>query len=355
MGRRWGGDGDSLTDRRDASKVSPAGVARTPPTNVPTDSYATRAIPQHIPTVSEPTPLPIVSPRRLAAFRERIVLRDPRGRSLRRSLVPTREGLALAGPFQVRRRVRATRAEGLPFVVATGDPNPIHREGEVVPGAFVAAQLVSAVEVLLPRLQLETLRCSFTGVSWYGRDLRLVATLTPERGEDGVPRLSCTARAFQDRREVADAVLTGRFLPEVPRLELPLARVDGAWLRRVVSFYDALGIDPEAHLHKAAGPDLSYPFAFLAALPSGSMVQRFQGQGGVLNRLSLEFQDKLPLAGPPEVSLELPKRLRASFNRILTAVKEGVHTAIRGTALVLPRAPEELLRPSSDRPSERGD
>ena len=58
-------------------------------------------------------------------------------------------------------------------------------------------------------------------------------------------------------------------------------------------------------------------------------------------------RDKLPISAPPEVSIELPTRLRASFNKILTKIKEGVLTAARGAALVLPRssAPEELTRP----------
>ena len=147
-----------------------------------------------------------------------------------------------------------------------------------------------------------------------------------------------------------DVIATRDFFAETLGWE-PIARpgnveVDAAWLMRVVQFYDALGIDAAAHFHKATDADLTYPIAFLASLPSGSMVRRFEGHGGILNRLTLEFgAEPLPLTGPPEVSLELPKRLRASFNRVLTSVKEGVRTAVQGSALVLPKPPADWFRP----------
>jgi hypothetical protein len=187
---------------------------------------------------------------------------------------------------------------------------------------------------------------SFTGVSWYGRSLRVSLRCRPTPGTDEDPRpgLAIEAVAYQDRREVATGTLSGRFDEIEPTLELPLREVNAPWLMRVVEFYRALGIDAEAHFHKTRGPDLSYPIAFLSALPSGSMVSRLEGSGGILNRLTLEFAEtRLPLAGPPEVDLQLPSRLRRSFNKIVTMVKEGVDTAVRGTALVLPRPPADLL------------
>lgn len=282
----------------------------------------------------------VLDPQRMAAFADRLSLRDPRGRSRAPSLRPAPEGLLVAGPFQVRQDLRIGRARGVAFADATGDPNPLHREGDVVPGAFLASLLVSELEVLLPRARLTSLRISFTAVSWYDRPVRIAVRVVPLAGD----AVRVEATGHQDRREVVSAVLEGRIEAEAPRLELDLKRVDAAWLLRVLAFYRALGIDPQAYFHKDAGPDLSYPIAFLAALPSGDMVRRFQGEGGVLNRLVLEFDDqKLPLTGPPEVSLELPTRLRQSFNRVLTAVKDGMRTAVRGTALVLSQLPDELL------------
>ena len=40
---------------------------------------------------------------------------------------------------------------------------------------------------------------------------------------------------------------------------------------------------------KPEGRDLFYLYAFFASLPSGEMVERLLGQGGILNRLTLEF------------------------------------------------------------------
>jgi acyl dehydratase len=282
--------------------------------------------------------------RRLAAFQDRLILRDTRSRARHPSLVPSADGsLTIAGPFDLRRHIVPTRARGVRFAEATGDPNPIHREGEVVPGAFLAAQMLSALEVLLPALRIESLRVSFTGICWYGRGVRLTMRCTPVL-ISGTQGLRVEASARQDDREVSTAVLEGRFEPRPARLELALHKVDTGWLGRVLDFYIALGLDPQAYLQKDEGADLSYPLGFLASLPSGSMVKRFQGEGGVLNRLTLEFDKrKLPLAGPPEVSLEMPSRIRQSFTKILTFVREGLDTAVRGTALVLPRAPLDLL------------
>lgn len=282
---------------------------------------------------------------RLSAFRDRIVLRDPRACSRNPGLVPMDGGLAIQGPFFIRRHLVVDRERCLPFVEATQDPNPIHREGEVVPGAFLAAQMVSAAEILLPRLHLDKLRVSFTGVCWYGRSIRFSLRAEPVRDEEGaITGLEFEAVAHQGRREVATAKLSGHLLAEIPQLELPLETIDTPWLMRVIAFYESLGIDPEAWFHKSGDADMSYPIAFLASLPSGSMVRRFQGNGGILNRLTLEFgMVKLPLAGPPEVDLKPPRRLRESFNKILTWVKEGVETAVKGTALVLPRPAEDVL------------
>lgn len=280
----------------------------------------------------------------MAAFRDRVVIRDPRAGSRDPALRPIAGGLEVRGAFTIRRRIPVDRARGVRFVVATGDANPIHREGEVVPGAFIAAQVVSSLELLLPRLRPGSLRVSFQEVSWYGRPLRMVLRCTP-MPVVGQPGLRAEVSVHQDRREVATAVVEGQFVERVERVELPPHKVDRVWLERVSEFYGALGIDPAAWLQKEEGADLSYPVAFLASLPSGTMVDRLSGQGGILNRLTFEFgARKLPLAGPPEVSLELPARLRQSFNKILTLVREGVETAVRGSALVLQRAPEELLQ-----------
>lgn len=285
----------------------------------------------------------VLSLERLAAFDDRSSLRDPRGRARAPSLLRVRDGLGVTGPFQVRRTILPSKERGVEFAHATGDPNPIHIDGEVLPGAFTAAQFVAPLEILMPRLALESLRVSFTGVAWYGRQLRTVTLVTPH-----ADHVTVAAHAFQGDRLVATGEGEGRVLDAPARVDVPAKKVDAAWLSRVEQFLRSLGIAPRAYFEKATGRDASYPYAFVASLPSGTMVERLSGQGGILNRLTLDFDPgKLPIAGPPEVSLELPARLRASFNKIVTMVKEGVLTAARGAALVLPRssAPEDLTHP----------
>jgi hypothetical protein len=281
---------------------------------------------------------------RLGAFGDRTILRDPRARTRTPSLRMGLDEWELVGPFEIRRHLIIPRERGVRFAESTGDPNPIHREGDVVPGAFLAAQTVGTLEALFPTLCLESLRVTFTGIAWYERSVRLAVRCTPSIAPGGAPGLSCQATAWQDDRQVSTACVEARFEPQVRCTEMALSKVDTRWLGRVLECFHSLGIDPKAWLEKDGRPDLSYPLAFLASLPSGSMVQRFQGEGGVLNRLTFEFnRAKLPLAGPPEVSVELPSRLRQSFTKILTFVKEGLDTAIRGSALVLPRPPADLL------------
>lgn len=279
---------------------------------------------------------------RLRAFRDLSCLRDPRGRSGSPSLESRRGELVVRGPFQLRRTLLPLKERGVTFVRATGDANPIHVDGDVLAGAFTAAQMVAPVEVLFPRVAFDALQVSFTGLAWYGRPLRVVTRVTPS------PRgLTLSSEAFQGDRVVARGEARGRVLDEAARVEVPLRRLDVAWLGRVGAFFSSLGIEPGAYLEKAEGPDASYPYAFLASLPSGTMVERLSGQGGILNRLTLDFDPaKLPIAGPPEVSLEMPSRVRASFNKVLTFIKEGVRTAARGAALILPKSSgsEDLLK-----------
>jgi hypothetical protein len=294
---------------------------------------------------------------RLSAFDDRTSLRDPKARTSSPSLaLGENASLEIRGPFQVRRTVQPTKERGKLFVEATGDHNPIHTDGSVVPGAWTASQMVAPLEVLFPRLRLTALRVSFTGIAWYERPVRITLKLTPTRGEregaepapgSAVLRgLKVEAVAYQSDREIAKGEFEGTVLAQAPRVEVPERKVDVAWLARVEAFFRSLGIAPASYLEKAEGRDLSYPCAFLASLPSGEMVERLSGQGGILNRLTLEFDaEKLPIAGPPEVSLELPERLRKSFNKIVTRIKEGVLTAVRGSALILPRseAPADVI------------
>jgi hypothetical protein len=287
---------------------------------------------------------------RLGAFEDRTSLRDPRARSRNPSLVLSNDStLQVQGPFQVRRTLLPTKPRGKTFVEATGDANPIHTDGFVVPGAWTASQMVAPLEVLFPRLQVTALRVSFTGIAWYDQPVRITLRVVPEAEN----HLKVETTAYQADREIAKGEVEGTVVAQAQRVEVAERKVDHVWLERVEAYFRSLGIDPASYLAKAEGPDLSYPYAFLASLPSGEMVERLSGQGGILNRLTLEFDAaKLPIAGPPEVSLELPERLRKSFNKIVTKIKEGVLTAVRGSALILPRSevPADVLASVEGRP-----
>ncbi|MFC1708372.1 hypothetical protein ACFL59_16390, partial [Planctomycetota bacterium] len=115
-------------------------------------------------------------------------------------------------------------------------------------------------------------------------------------------------------------------------------------LKRVRAFIQSLGMVPYAYFGRSSVGKRSdrgffYPRAFLAALPTGEMVRQLRGEGGLLNKLSLEFSPgvRIPISRdtPPLVELEPPKRRRTTFNRILTAIRDSFGTAVRGTALVL--------------------
>ena len=83
------------------------------------------------------------------------------------------------------------------------------------------------------------------------------------------------------------------------------------------------------------------PLAFIASLPSGEIVKRMSGQGGMLNILEFNFQEhkKIPLIGPdpPHVVLQQGKP-RKAFNRILADIIDGVVTYCKGSAVVHPEA-----------------
>ena len=91
-----------------------------------------------------------------------------------------------------------------------------------------------------------------------------------------------------------------------------------------------------AYFRKPEGLDCSYPFAYVASLPSGALVRTLKGDGGILGSLKLSFlaEEKRAIRGPgPEVTVE-PRRWRKAWGRIATAIKEGVTTYLLGSALV---------------------
>jgi len=274
-------------------------------------------------------------PGSINAFADRMILRDPRGRSLWPSLLQAPDGrIEVRGPFLVHQVFRVAKGDGLLFVDSTGDENPIHREGDVIPGALTAAKAVATIEVLFPRLALSMARFKFRGIGTYGRVLR--NQLAWSASDDGQVRVQ--VRTQQEDQVIADGEIGGTILADPPRLDVKIRRGNRAEVDRVAAFLECLGILPDAHLVRDGEPYLAYPRAFLLSLPSGEMVRRFEGHGGMLSVLDLGFPDTAPI---PVVGGRFPavdlvfKRAGSSFSKILTTIRDGVVECCRGFALVV--------------------
>ncbi len=277
----------------------------------------------------------------LGSMMDPIALRDPRGRRARHRVTLGPDGrprLALAGgPLTMRTSFHVTKRDGAAFTELTGDDNPIHREGDVIAGAYTIARLALPLEILLPEMAIASIESTFTAVTYYDRRTTVTGRLW---AEDDQVRFE--ARLHQGGRESAivraGLVYVGPSQPSAvtPRLKKDVKRE----FARVRSFLRACRVRPLAYFRKPWGLDLTYPTAFLAALPSGELVRRFEGgAGGMLNRLSLEFEPgrKVALASHelPEAQVKIPSRLRKTFNRVATLIRAGIHTLGRGNALVL--------------------
>ena len=316
------------------------------------------------------TYLPL-QPGRLHWTRDDLILRDPRGRGVRPSLLrrpassnSASEQLDVRGPFNVLQRFSIAPEHGASFVETTRDENPIHRVDSVVPGAMMAARLLLLPELLFDDLVCERLRVRFKAIARYDQAMvhhcRFTPVFSAETTDEG--RLSrdwpAAISRFEiefDIRQASRSVASGTASAALDRRAAPPEPTCGATdTARVASpasevgtFLSSLGISPQAFL---ASRRENYPRAFLAALPSGEMVRQLAGQGGLLNSLDLRFPlDPCPAAAAddaPSVELESTARQGSAFRKVLTRVVQGVHVRCQGFALVFQGATESLL-PSS--------
>ncbi|GIW71383.1 MAG: hypothetical protein KatS3mg102_0925 [Planctomycetota bacterium] len=268
-------------------------------------------------------------------------LRDPRGRTRRPALVRAvwqgRPALLVRGRFLWLERFGVERAAAVRFCEVTGDTNPIHREGDVLPGAYTAAKLLLALEVLLADAEIESFSIKFTAVGRYGSDLFSKVVLTPTP-------TGAHVQAVTSQGGVPIAEMEGEARRLAPGGSRPARvsrrQVHEAQLRAVRAFMRALGVHPAAYLGRRGFGGYTYPRAYLAALPSGEMVRQLRGQGGLLNKLTLRFEpgSRIPIVEPraPAVTLEQPaRRSQRAFQRILAAISHSVRTYATATALVL--------------------
>jgi hypothetical protein len=273
----------------------------------------------------------------LRGIGDRVALRDPAGRTARPHIVAAfragEAGLLARGPFLLHVRYTISREDGVRFCHATGDDNPIHSSGGVVPGAMTASKVVLPIEVLFPELEIVAVTVKFTAIARYGRPLFTLFRCEP-RPDGGLDVRATTSEGETPVAEIGVRAARAAAIapPEVARRKVNVER-----LRAVRGFIQSLHVTPHVYFRRASALGYYYPRAFLAALPSGAMVRQLRGEGGLLNKLSLEFEpgSRVAIAGRegPSVELERPKA-RRTFNKILTAITDSLRTYVRGSALV---------------------
>ncbi|MCZ6690262.1 MAG: hypothetical protein O7H41_11705 [Planctomycetota bacterium] len=301
---------------------------------------------RRIPVVSSAS-RPFISLKTLDSFRDRFLVRDPRGQSARPAMQAGRRGgesgffLGDGANLFITYRVRAS--QGRRFAEATGDENPIHREGNIVPGAMTVSKILLPLEVLFPTFRIERLRVQFKQPATYGETARAFFSW---REVDGEVRV--LTRVFQSSGLMARCQVSGSLAEEPAPKKAPLLK--GAGLDRIRSYFHALRIDSRAFLEQGGRPNYVFPLAFIASLPSGEMVKSLSGHGGFLNSLCLDFgqSKRIPIGRKPEVLLE-PSRLRSTFRKIVTRITEGLDTYCHGFALVHPPVtPDSASPPPAD-------
>jgi len=164
------------------------------------------------------------------------------------------------------------------------------------------------------------------------------------RCEPGPHGASFRADVTEEGTKVAEMNVVTALREGPPPALVLRRRVDIAALQAMRAFTRTLGVRARAYFRQPEGAERRvggyyyYPQAFLASLPSGAMVRQLRGEGGLLNKLTLDFDPTLRVAitrdSAPLVELRPPKPRRSAFHKILTAIGNGLGTVVRGTALV---------------------
>jgi len=280
-----------------------------------------------------------VSLKRMTSFADRIYFRDAKGLSSKPAVLslPGGEFLRIQGDFLIQYEYFVSSEQGELFLELTNDPNRIHALHNIVPGALTAAKVFLPIEVLMPNLRIRSAKAKFRAAAFYDR-----RTLSSMRWQYiGAREVKVTVTTYQGGRRVATIAVLGDIDPDFSPPEVKERKVNREELERVTRFFEALGIEPWAYFEKGNTPDYTYPFAYLASLPSAEIVRQMEGQGGMINILSLELGDqpKMPITGKRRPSVRLTAdKLRRAFRRILTDIVDGIVTYYRGSAVVNPSA-----------------
>jgi len=279
---------------------------------------------------------------KLGAFTDHLLLRDAKACSQRPALLPHphsgRRRLQIRDDFTLQCEHVVSASRGQQFLEITQDPNDIHAKENILPGALTVAKVLLPIEILVPALKIEALRAKFRAAAFYGE--RTINSMSWHYVDESSVRVDVTA--YQSQRVVATASVFGEITREPLAIEeIKERKVNPDELSRVSEFMEVLGVHPEAYFDKDGLIDFTYPFAFMAALPSGEIVRQFEGVGGIINMLSLDLGDeaKMPItgSGAPEIRLKTG-RVRQTFQRIITDIIDGITTYYRGAALVYPSA-----------------
>jgi len=315
----------------------------------------------------------------LSCLGDRVIIRDARGRSAHPALVrfpaPGSRGeachLRVRGGFTVLQNFSVDAGKGAAFAEVSRDENPLHREGDVVPGAMTAARALLFPELLVDGARVERMRFRFRSIARYG-----IPTLNSFRLEPGVgDSLHIEVRVRQGNTEVADGHLVARYLSTESTEGDALAECEPTAELRC--FLECLCIDPDIYFERMGA---AYPSAYFASLPSGEMVRKYSGNGGLLNALDLEFPApsspesprnhfealQNPLSSPrdrrgsaptrvgsplgrmeprvtPTVELMDSPRSHRTFRKVLARVAQGVRTYCSGFAMVMQPSPSSSL------------
>ncbi len=278
-----------------------------------------------------------ISSRRFRAVGDLLCLRDPRGASRSPSIAVDGGDYVVLGPFLMMQEYRISKEAGIRFTGVTRDPNPIHVHDEIVPGALTVSKSMIPLEILFPRLRIRSLRAKFTGSSFYGQRTVSRFRIAPLRDAG----LEVEVETSQSGRTIAKMEILACPGVSAPR-NVPAKAAGAEMLSLIRQYLDCLNVDGSVFVDKFGAGEVEFPLGFIASLPSGEMVRKLKGQGGILNMLELEFPpENAPAAceGVPAVEIS-QERVRSTYNKISARISDGSRTFGRGFALVLAESRE---------------
>ncbi|HHT9124667.1 MAG TPA: hypothetical protein ACFYD6_02500 [Candidatus Brocadiia bacterium] len=240
--------------------------------------------------------------------------------------------------FSIKHEYSIPKSFGQRFVEITHDKNHIHRSGNIVPGALTTSKVILPLEVLIPDLIISKVNIKFTGFAQYGERI-LNIFFWQFVSHDYI---QIEVKTYQSQKSIARTIILGRLRSNKDKVvKVSEEAVNRELLKVVEEYFNSLQIQYEEYIQKEGYMDYTYPLAYIASLPSAEIVNRMDGQGGMINMLRMDFGtlERIPITGKtgPEVKLQR-QRERSTFNKIFTEIAEGLVTYYHGLAIVNPVA-----------------